>query len=186
MRPRSDPERPWWSWPDRHPSACALALGAVIFMGLRIYSEFHDGSVLLAGAHAQQRLAIYSELASSAVALLAVTLTVMTILLALPDRPAMREIRQGRYTWRLLRSLLLSTAFLALVTLVAAHVATGVDDARQGKEWLEQIVVAGSVTTVLALLVSGGTFWVILQRLDKPADPSRGRGEGTAGVANSR
>lgn len=184
MKPDSDPGVPWWSWPDRHPSVCAIGFGGVVYVGLRIYSHFHDGPVLIAGAHAQQRLAIYSELASSAVALLAVTLTVLTILLALPDRPAVREIREGRYTWRLLRNLLLVTAFLALVTLVAAHVATGVDDNRQGKEWLEQIVTAGSVSTLAALLVGGVTFCMILQRLDQPPDPSRGRGEGSSGMAS--
>jgi hypothetical protein len=177
---------PWWSWPDRHPSVCAVGFGVAVFVGLRVYSKLHDGPVLIAGAASQQRLTIYGELASTAVALLAVTLTVLTILLALPDRPVVREIREGRYTWRLLRSLLLVTAFLALTTLVAAHVATGVDNAPQGKEWLEQIVIAGSVSTLLALLVCGGTFWMIIERLDKPADPSRGRGEGSAGAASSR
>lgn len=133
QRTSDPPKRPWWSWLDRHPSLCAVLIAIGIYVSLRIYSAFHGGPVLMAGAHPQQRLSIYSEMASSAVALLAVTLTVLTILVALPDRPVIREIREGKYTWRLLRSLLMVTASLALVTMVAAHLGTAIDNGPMGR-----------------------------------------------------
>lgn len=175
-RPRT--EKPWWSWIDRHPVLAVGVFALCVFVGLRVYSHFHVGPVLIAGADPEQRLSIYGEIVSTAVALLGISLTILTILLALPDRPVIREIREGKYTWRLLRSLLMSTALLALVTMVAAQIGTGVDNAADGQEWIEQLVVAAAAATILALLVSGFTFWVILVRMDDPPDPARGRGEG--------
>lgn len=179
MPPTSAPgqARQWWRWIDRHPSLAVILFAVFVFVGLRVYSTFHDGPVLLAGAEPEQRLSIYSEIVSTAVALLGISLTVLTILLALPDRPVIREIREGKYTWRLLRGLLMVTAFLALLTMVVSQLATGVDNAPAGHEWLEQVVIAGAVSTVVALLFGGLTFWLILVRMDDPPDPSRGRGE---------
>ncbi len=170
--------RQWWGWVDRHPSLVAILIAIFIFAGLRIYSAIHDGPILLAGADPEQRLSIYSEIVSTAVALLGISLTILTILLALPDRPVIREIREGKYTWHLLRGLLMVTALLALVTMIAAQVATGIDNATTGREWIEHLVVAGSTATVVALVAGGFTFWLILVRLDDPPNPARGRGEG--------
>lgn len=178
----SDGAKSRLTWPDRHPALCSFILFVAIYAGLQAYSHLHDGPVLLAGAHSQQRLAIYAEFANSAIALLAVALTVLTILLALPDRPIVKAIRQGPYTWRLLQGLLMSTAALALSTAVTAHLGTGVDNARHGKEWIEQLLVASSVSTVVALVVAGGTFWLILKRLDEAPKRRFGRGEGGPAV----
>jgi MFS-type transporter involved in bile tolerance (Atg22 family) len=178
----SDRAKTRLTWPDRHPALCSFALFVSLYVGLRVYSHMHDGPVLLAGAHSQQRLAIYAEFASSAIALLAVALTVLTILLALPDRPMVKAIQEGPYTWRLLKGLLMATAALALVTVVSAHLGTGLDNSKRGKEWLEQLLVASSVSTLVAFVVAGGTFWLILKRLDGPLDGRLGRGEGGPAV----
>jgi hypothetical protein len=164
-------------WLDRHPVLSTLIAAVALYVGLRVFSFLHDGPVLLASADSEQRLVIYSEIANSAVAILGIALTVLTILLALPDRPIVKDI-QNSETWPRLKGLLMMTALLALITLIAAHLATAIDNGIHGREWLEQIVVAGSVTAVGAIALAGLTFWLVLVRLDEPDDPSRGRGQG--------
>jgi hypothetical protein len=168
---------PSGSWPDRHPAQSIGLTAVLIYIGLRIFSQLHDGPVLLASADPQQRLAIYGETANSAVAILGIALTVLTILLALPDRPIVKDV-QASETWPRLQALLMMTALLALIALVASHLATAIDNGALGREWLEQVVVASSVTTVVAIAFAGLTFWLVLIRIDEPDDPSRGRGEG--------
>jgi hypothetical protein len=180
---RTNRDQPWWSWFDRHPPLTVILLAVFIFAALRVYSYLHDGPVLLSSADAKQRLAIYGEVVSTAVALLGISLTILTILLALPDRPIIHEIREGPYTWRLLRGLLMVTALLALSTMVAAQIATGIDNAAQGREWLQQLIIATAASTVLALTGSALTFWLILVRMDDPPDPGRGRGEGAGSTS---
>lgn len=164
-------------WPDRHPVLSIFSATVVLYIGLRVFSLLHDGPVLFASADPQQRLAIYSETANSAVAILGIALTVLTILLALPDRPIVKDV-QASETWPRLKGLLMMTALLALITLVASHLATAIDNGSRGREWLEQVIVAGSVTTVAAIAFAGLTFWLVLVRIDEPDDPTRGRGEG--------
>jgi hypothetical protein len=168
---------PTGSWPDRHPALSIGAAAVLIYVGLRIYSKLHDGPVLLASADPQQRLAIYGQIANSAVAILGIALTVLTILLALPDRPIVKDV-QASETWPRLRELLMTTALLALIALVASHVATAIDNGVRGREWLEQAIVASSVSAVIAIALAGLTFWLVLVRIDEPDDPSRGRGDG--------
>jgi hypothetical protein len=111
------------------------------------------------------------------VGVLGISLTVLAILIALPDRPVINDIRKSD-TWPRLRGLLLTIALLALVAVITAHVGAGVDNATDGREWLEQLMLASVAAAVLALLVAGLTFWLVLTKADQPDDPSRGRGEG--------
>lgn len=137
----------------------------------------HDGPILLARADPEQRLAIYGDLANTAVAVLGIALTVLTILLALPDRPVVKSIQRSD-TWPRLKGLLMVTALLALVALVSSHLATAIDTASEGREWLVQLILASSLATLLAMVVAGLTFWLVLVKIDEPEDPSWGRGEG--------
>jgi hypothetical protein len=149
----------------------------MIFLGLRVWSLFDSSPVLLARAEPMQRVTIYGQVAGSAVATLGIALTVLAILLALPDRPAIKDIRESD-TWPRLRGLLLTIGLLALIALVAAHLGAAIDNATKGREWLEQVMLASVATAVLALLFAGVTFWQVLKRADEPDDPSRGRGQG--------
>lgn len=167
-------------WADGHPALTTWFTALLVFVCLRAWTWLSDGPVLLGRADPNHRLAIYSQLAASAVAVLGITLTVLAILLALPDRPAINDVRKSD-TWPRLRGLLLSVALLALFTMVAAHVGTGIDTGSRGREWLEQSMLACAATTVLALLVAGLTFWLILIRADEPDDPSRGRASTPSG-----
>jgi predicted tellurium resistance membrane protein TerC len=67
-----EPLTPGGSWLDRHPVLSISFAAVLIYIGLRIYSELHDGSALLASADPQQRLAIYGQIANSAVAILGI------------------------------------------------------------------------------------------------------------------
>lgn len=165
------------SWLDRHPALSISFAAVLIYVGLRIYSRLHDGPVSLASADPEQRLAIYGQIANSAVAILGIAFTVLAILLALPDRPIVKDV-QASETWPRLRALLMTTALLALIALVASHLATAIDNGVEGREWLEQAIIASCVSAVVAIAFAGLTFWLILIRIDEPDDPSRGRGEG--------
>jgi hypothetical protein len=165
-------------WADDHPVAATVLLAILCFLGLHLWSILHRGPLLLARADPPTRLTLYGQITATAVALLGISLTVLAILLALPDRPAVADIRESD-TWPRLRGLLLTVGLLALLGLVAAHVAAAVDDRTAGIEWLEQSVLACAATTVLALLAAGITFWLVITEVDKPDDPSRGRGQGT-------
>ena len=110
-------------------------------------------------------------------AILGVSLTVLAILLALPDRPAIADIRDSD-TWPRLRGLLLVIALLAFIGLVSAQIGAAVDNQLAGCEIVEQIVIASAVATVAAMGVAGVTFWLVLRAADEPSDPSQGRGRG--------
>jgi hypothetical protein len=165
-------------WADKHPVTATCLLAVAVFLGLHVWAAIHDGPLLLSRADPERRLALYGQLAATAVAVLGISLTVLAILLALPERPAIADIRESD-TWPRLRGLLLTIAVLALAALVAAHLGSAIDDTRTGREWLEQILLACVFVTVLALLAAGLTFWLVLTRADDPEDPSRGRGQGS-------
>ncbi|HET8863336.1 MAG TPA: hypothetical protein VFM94_08815 [Solirubrobacterales bacterium] len=164
-------------WADDHPGLTAVSFAISVFVVLRIWSALHDGSLLLARADPDSRLEIYGQIGASAVAILGVSLTVLAILLALPDRPAIADIRDSD-TWPRLRGLLLVIALLAFIGLVSAQIGAAVDNQMSGCEFVEQIVIASAVATVAAMGVAGVTFWLVLQATDEPSDPSRGRGQG--------
>jgi hypothetical protein len=166
-------------WADEHPVLATCVVAGLLFLGLRLWSLLDDAPVLLARAHPHQRVVIDGQIAGSAVATLGIALTVLAILLALPDRPAITDIRQGD-TWPRLRGLLLTIALLSLIALVAAHVGSAIDNAVEGRECLEQVMLASAATAVIAFMVAGLTFWLVLRRADEPDDPSRGRGQGSS------
>lgn len=160
---------------DRQPAPAALLLWAVVFAGLRSWSYFDDAPVLLARAAPDRRETIYGQFASTSVALLAVSLTVLAILYALPDRPTVREMRESD-TWPALQGLLLSVALLCLIALVTAHAGTAVDHHKPGIEWLEQLMLSSAAVGLLALLIAGIVFAAVLYVSSGPPDPSQGRG----------
>ncbi len=165
------------TWGDEHPVGATCIVAVVIFVALRVWSLLDNDPVLLARADPDQRVTIYGQVAGSAVATLGIALTVLAILIALPDRPVINDIRKSD-TWPRLRGLLLTIALLALIALVTGHVGAGIDNANDGRESLEQVMLASVASAVLALLVAGLTFWLVLREADHPDDPSRGRGEG--------
>lgn len=167
---------------DERPVVTVFVATALLFIGLLAWAWRSSAPVLLANAPAKDRVALYGQFASTSVALLAVSLTVLAILVALPDRPAVEELRRGP-AWPRLQAFLLSTALLCLVTLVCAHLGAAIDNRRDGREWLELLLVTGAVMSVLCNLASGLAFGLFLRRANEPPDPSEGRGLGktTAG-----
>lgn len=164
-------------WADDHPASATLVLAVLIFLALRVWAFLHAGPLLLARAEPDARLALYGQLAASAVAVLGISLTVLAILLALPDRPAITDIRASD-TWPRLKGLLMAIAALSLVALVSAQAGAAVDNGHSGCEAIEQVTLAAALATVVAMVVAGVTFWLVLRNADDPDDPSRGRGQG--------
>jgi hypothetical protein len=161
---------------DRHPVATLLALGFATYVALLAWSAVGSGSLLLARAGGAERQAIYGQFAASAVAMLAVTLTVLAILLALPDRPGVQELRESS-TWPLLQGTLLATATLCLITLVSSHLGAALDIAAKGKAWLGLLAFTAAAMSVIAVVLCGIAFALFLHASQQPIDPSRGRGE---------
>jgi hypothetical protein len=160
---------------DRHPVGSLLTLAALAYGGLLVWSIERTSPLLLARAQPSDRTIIYGQFASSAVALLAVALTVLAILLALPDRVTLEELRASP-TWPRLQGTLLAAALLCLVTLVAAHLGAGIDDEPTGKQWLDLLTITAGCMAIVAVLAGGVVFALFLRAAQQPADPSRRRG----------
>ncbi len=160
---------------DRHPVGVLLTTSVAIYAGLLIWSEERSHPLLLARAQAHDRTTIYGQFASSAVALLAVTLTVLAILLALPDRETLVELRASA-TWPRLQGTLLAAALLCVVTLVSAHLGAAIDDLPKGKQWLDLLTITAGGMAIVAVLLGGAVFALFLRAAQQPVDPSRGRG----------
>lgn len=163
---------------DEYPSAFAGGAFLCLFATLFAWSGVARQSVLLGRASGGRRTIIYGEFAQTAVAIIAVVLTVLAILYALPDRPAIADLRSGG-GWLRLQRLLLSIAGLALITLISAHVGTAVDHGAHGITWLEDLMLSAAVTGVAAAAVAGLAFALSLQASTEPRDPSEGRGQGS-------
>jgi hypothetical protein len=160
---------------DRQPAATAFGTWVAIYVGLLVWGHFDDHPILLARAEPGRRDDVYTMLSSSTASMLAVTLTVLAILYALPDRPAIREARDSS-TWPALQGLLLSVALLCLIALVTAHIGLTVDHGKPGTEWLEFILITSVVVATLSLLIAGLVFAAVLYLASQPPDPSEGRG----------
>jgi cytosine/uracil/thiamine/allantoin permease len=152
-----------------------LTLAAVTYAALLIWSVERSKPLLLAQASPADRTATYSQFASSAVALLAVTLTVLAILLALPDRVTLEELRASP-TWPRLQGTLLATALLCLIALVSAQLGAAIDDEQKGKQWLDLLTITSASMAIIAVLLGGIVFALFLRAVQQPVDPSKGRG----------
>jgi hypothetical protein len=164
---------------DEHPVATLMATTVVLYLGLRSWGHFAHDPVLLARADSKDRVTLYGQFASSAVALLAVSLTVLAILVALPDRPTVADLRRGS-SWPRIQAFLLSTALLCIVSLVCAHVGAAIDNGMNGREWLELLLLTTATMSVVSVLTGGLAFGLFLRRANELSDPSEGRGTGPA------
>lgn len=162
---------------DDRPVATALMLAALLYVALLVWAWRSSVPVLLARADGEDRVTLYGQLASTSVTLLAVNLTVLAILVALPARETVRELREGP-AWPRIQAFLLCAAFLCLVTLVSSHLGAALDAGDDGREWLGLLVIAGGVASVLSVLAGGIAFGLFLRRANEPPDPSAGRGMG--------
>lgn len=161
---------------DRHPVATLAGIATAIYVGLLVWSAQRSSPLLLARACPTDRTTIYGQFASSAVALLAVSLTVLAILLALPDRPTLKELRASA-TWPRLQGTLLTAALFCLVTLVSAHIGAAIDDQPEGKQWLDLLTITFGAMAIVAVSIGGIVFALFLRASQQPSDPSAGRGE---------
>jgi hypothetical protein len=161
---------------DNHPVFTTFVVWVLLSVGLVLWAAADPHPVLLGRAGVDHRTDLYGQLASTSVGLLAAALTVLSILIALPDRPRVEQLRD-QTGWRLLQAMLLAAALLCLIDLVAAHIG-GAIDRKHPIEWLEQLTLATSIVAVLTVAIAGGAFALVLRAIPQPPDPSLGRGEG--------
>lgn len=161
---------------DQRPAAYICGALALCYVGLEVWACLASRPVLLARASPDHRAAIYGQLASSAVAMLGISLTVLAILVALPDRPGVTDLRSRR-TWRLLQGGLLATAAFCLACVLGAQLGTAVDTDPLGMEWLGNLVLASAFAVIISVLTFGSAFWLALRRADDPVDPADRRRE---------
>lgn len=166
---------------NEHP---ALALGLFwVCLGAALTLKVYLGSahLLLGAAGGTKRSVLYGQAATMAIAVMAAMLTVVSILVALPDRPRVAELR-ARAGWRLLQAMLLTTGGLCLAGVVTAEVGLAVDtDTAPHALWIEQWCVSSLCTAAVGTFISGLAFAALLKAVGRPADPSTGRGSGAAG-----
>jgi hypothetical protein len=163
---------------DDHPVLAALIAWGILTAGLVTWAEVADGPQLLGRAGVEHRTAIYGQVTSTSVALLAVSLTVLSILVALPDNPRVAELR-ALTGWRILQTMLLVAALIWLVALGASLLGGSIDrDMKNPMEWLEQLMLAACIAGVLTVLFAGIAFSLLLHAIANPPDPSVGRGRG--------
>lgn len=166
-------------WMDRHPGSMLLGLLVLTTIVLRLLA-LGRAPILLGRATADHRLMLYGQFGSSAVALLAASLTALTVMIAVPDRTRTEQLR-ATVGWRLVQRTILVTALLCLVTLIVAHLGAGIDDSTAGRKWIEALMLSSAGTTVIAVITAGLGLLLALTALDAPevVDAiSYGRGSG--------
>lgn len=159
---------------DKHPVPVVAGFVTATYGGLLVWGHFDDNAILLARADADHRTVVYGQLSQSAVGMLAVSLTVLAILTALPDRPGVHDLR-SRDAWTLLLTGLVATAALCLACLIAAHLGGALDNAKDGKEWLSSFVIATAASAVIGVVFFGAAFTLALRRSQDPQDPMDAR-----------
>jgi hypothetical protein len=129
---------------------------------MTVVADAASGSpVLLAGSDRTTRTAFYSALASATGALLGFAVTALSILVALPSRPAIEALR--RYSaWKALHWLLLTTAGLLALTLVLSLVGTVYDVESASHGLFAHVAFAAAVASLLAILASGLFFGLVI------------------------
>jgi hypothetical protein len=166
---------------DTHPVIALFTFWTLAGSTLTILSYGFSTDLLLANAGGTRRSSLYGQIASTTVAVLAATLTVLSILLALPDRPRVAELRKSD-AWRLLQGMLLATAAACLAALILAELGIALDTAsKPHQRWIEHWCMASVISGLLGILVSGAFFGLLLKAVSRPSDPSTGRGAGSAG-----
>ena len=119
---------------DDRPVVTVLILAALLYAALNVWAWRSSAPVLLARADGKERVTLYGQFASTSVALLAVSLTVLAILVALPDREAVRRTTRRTGVAAHIQAFLLCAAFLCLITLVASHLGAALDARDDGCE----------------------------------------------------
>lgn len=154
-----------------------VGLIAVLSACQASWHVLRGGPVLLSAAVPANRVSIYGLLAQTSVALLAVALTVLAILTALPERPGTRALRESGGLPDLTMGLLL-TAGVCLALLMTSHLGAAIDHDQDGKDVLAYLTVSLAATAAVGFMFFGVAFGLALRRTDDPEDPSRGRGKG--------
>lgn len=157
--------------------AAALVLAVLLTAAQVAWHHIGCSPVLLADAAPADRTRIYGQLTGSAVALLAVALTVLAILTALPDRPGVAALRKEGSVLDLSLGLLM-TAAVCLALLVLAHIGSAADNDADAKEAIAYPTFAFSGTAIVGCIYFGLAFGLALRRGEDPPNPGLGRGDG--------
>ncbi|HKU58180.1 MAG TPA: hypothetical protein VJP39_01135 [Gaiellaceae bacterium] len=163
---------------DEQPVLFLALVWLLVAVGL-ILGTYLAGPILLGAAGATKRTAMYSQIATMAIAVMAATLTVLSILVAMPDRPRVQALR-SLDGWKLLQGMLLATGGVCLAAVVTAELGLAFDASHKPHQlWLESWCVASVTAAALGTFVSGIAFALVLKAAARDDEALGGSGRGS-------
>jgi hypothetical protein len=139
------------------------ALGSVL--GSLFSTDCWTKAHLIGRLDPSTRGILYGSLATSAGALLGLTIASIAILLTLDGaRPAVAEM-QALDAWRILNATLLAAAGFLALDLLVSTVALGLDSGAAGRSGIETAVFAVSIIAFCELVVGGIAFAIVVLNL---------------------
>lgn len=149
------------------PLVIVLAAGGGSLALQIVWSELSNGPVLIGRLDRGTRGILYGSLATSAAALLGLTIAAIAILLTLDDGRASVAEMQKLTAWEILnRTLLAAATFLGLDLLVST-VALGIDSGTNPNAYFEGTALVVSVVAFCELAVGGIAFALVVLNLTK-------------------
>jgi hypothetical protein len=151
------------NWIDRHWAVVTIAIvGGGVAASYSIVVSFSKNPALVGKLDVTTRGLLYVSLATSAGALLGLTIASIAILTTLdPARQRVHDM-QLLPAWRILHTTFLVAALFLAITLAISTVALGVDSAERPFQTLEIAVVTISSVAYAELVVAGLAFAVVV------------------------
>jgi hypothetical protein len=167
------PKRPGWinrgadkidhAWPF---VIFALAGGGSVALQI-VWSQISAKPVLIGRLNPGTRAILYGSLATSAAALLGLTIAAIAILLTLDDGRTKVAEMQKLSAWSILNKTLLAAATFLGVDLLVSTIALGVDSDHGANGYVEGLVLAVSVVAFCELAVGGLAFALVVLNLTR-------------------
>lgn len=147
------------------PFVIVLVAGGCSLAVQIIWSELSNGPVLIGRLDPGTRGILYGSLATSAAALLGLTIAAIAILLTLDDNRTSVAEMQKLTAWEILNRTLLAAATFLGFDLLVSTVALGVDSGKHTNGYFEGAVLAVSVVAFCELAVGGIAFALVVLNL---------------------
>lgn len=150
---------------DHHWPSVILGVFIVILAGYGLWAYLSPTPILLGTVPKEERVRLYTSLASASGPLLGFTVASLALLVALtPERRAVEHLK-SLAAWSMLPAILLVSAAFLVVTLVLSLIAQIVDAGAQPNQLMEALVLASASTGLFGLLIGGVAFGLVIQRL---------------------
>lgn len=147
------------------PLTVLVAVGVSASAAYQLAAAFMTGPVLLQRLEPNIRGILYGSLATSAGALLGLTIASIAILLTLDEKREPVAEMQKLPAWRILNATLLTAATFLALTLLVSTIALGLDATKVGNVAIETAVFATACVAFAELAVGGAAFALIVVKL---------------------